>query len=62
MQVSPELLKIQGRGGYIHIELYRGMSDRGIIYMHGVGDGTHGPSHIYHPLAEDLLQSCIGPY
>lgn len=27
--------------------------------MHGVGGGTHGPSDIYHPLAENLLQSGI---
>ncbi|HMK47048.1 MAG TPA: prolyl oligopeptidase family serine peptidase [Methanocella sp.] len=56
MQVSSELFKIRNRGGYIRSELYQGTSDRGVIYMHGVGGGTYGPSHIYHPLAEDLLQ------
>lgn len=51
--------EIKNRDGYIRCELYKGATDKGVIYMHGVGGGTHGPSNIYHPLAEDLLKSGI---
>lgn len=51
--------EIKNRDGYIKCELYKGSTDKGIIYMHGVGGGTHGPSNIYHPMAEDLLKSGI---
>lgn len=33
--------------------------DKAIIYMHGVGGGTHGPSSIYHQLAETLVNDGI---
>lgn len=59
MQVSPLLFEVKNRDGYVKCEFYRGTTDKGVIYMHGVGGGTHGPSDIYHPLAEDLLKEGI---
>ena len=53
------ILKIKNRDGYVKCEFYKADSDKAVIYMHGVGGGTHGPSNIYHPLAEDLLKSGI---
>jgi dienelactone hydrolase len=59
MQISPVLFEIKNRDGYIKCELYNGGSNKGIIYMHGVGGGTHGPANIYHTMAEDLVKSAI---
>lgn len=59
MPVSPVLFEIRNKDGYVGCEFFRGASKKGVIYMHGVGGGTHGPSNIYHPLAEDLLSSGI---
>lgn len=59
MQAAATRLEIKNRDGYVRCELYGGSSDRGVICMHGVGGGTHGPSNIYHPLAEDLRKSGI---
>jgi alpha/beta superfamily hydrolase len=59
MRTEALQFEIKNRDGYIRCELYKGTTDKGIIYMHGVGGGTHGPSNIYHPLAEDLLKSGI---
>jgi len=59
MQTSPLLFEIKNKDGYVNSEFYRGNSDKGVIYMHGVGGGTHGPSNTYHPLAEGLLESGI---
>ncbi len=57
---SPHVtFKIKNRDGDIRCEFYRADSDKAVIYMHGVGGGTHGPSNIYHPLAEDLQESGI---
>ncbi len=50
---------IKNRDGDVRCEFYQADSDKGVIYMHGVGGGTHGPSNIYHPLAEDLRESGI---
>jgi hypothetical protein len=50
---------ILNQGGKITCEFYRANSDRAVIYMHGVGGGTHGPANIYHPLAEDMLKGNI---
>jgi hypothetical protein len=54
MQISPVRFEIKNRDGYVKCEFYNSGSYKGIIYMHGVGGGTHGPSNIYHPLAEEL--------
>jgi dienelactone hydrolase len=51
--------EIKNRDGHVQCEFFKADSDKGVIYMHGVGGGTHGPSNIYHPLAEDLLKSGI---
>ncbi|CAJ35183.1 alpha/beta hydrolase [Methanocella arvoryzae] len=59
MQISPLQFEVKNRDGYVRCEFYEGGSDKGVIYMHGVGGGTHGPSDIYHPLAEDLQKSGI---
>ncbi len=59
MQVSQLLFEIKNRDGYVKCEFYNGGSNKGVIYMHGVGGGTHGPANIYHPLAEDLVRSGI---
>jgi dienelactone hydrolase len=59
MQVSHTRFEIKNRDGYIGCELYRGDSDKGVVYMHGVGGGTHGPSNIYQRLAEDLQKAGI---
>jgi hypothetical protein len=59
MPDTPTYFEIKNRDGYVQCELFRADSDKGVIYMHGVGGGTHGPSNIYHPLAEDLLKSGI---
>lgn len=59
MHVSTVRFEIKNRDGYVDCEFYHGGSYRGVIYMHGVGGGTHGPSNIYHPLAEELLKSDI---
>jgi len=56
MQISPVRFQIKNRDGYVKCEFYNGGSYKGIIYMHGVGGGTHGPGNIYHPLAEKLLK------
>jgi len=56
---TPAFFEIENRGGYVKCELYKGTTDKGVIYMHGVGGGTHGPSDIYHTLAMDLLKSGI---
>jgi alpha/beta superfamily hydrolase len=59
MQVTPIFFEIKNRDGYVKCEFYKADSDKAVIYMHGVGGGTHGPSNIYHPLAEDLQKSGI---
>ena len=59
MQATHMQFKIRNRDGDIRCELFMADSDRGVIYMHGVGGGTHGPANIYHPLAEDLQKSGI---
>ncbi len=59
MQISPTFFEIKNRDGYIKCEFYNGGTHKGVIYMHGVGGGTHGPANIYHPLAEDLVKSGI---
>jgi dienelactone hydrolase len=59
MQVAHTTFKIKNRDGDIRCEFYRADSDKAVIYMHGVGGGTHGPANIYHPLAEDLQESGI---
>jgi dienelactone hydrolase len=46
---------IPNRGGKIQCEFYRASSDKAVIYIGGVGGGTHGPANIYHSLAESLL-------
>jgi dienelactone hydrolase len=51
--------EIKNKDGYVHCEFLKADSDKGVIYMHGVGGGTHGPSNIYHQLAEDLQKSGI---
>ncbi len=51
--------ELPNRGGKIRCELYRAKPDRAVIYMGGVGGGTHGPANIYHPLAENLLDAGI---
>jgi dienelactone hydrolase len=50
---------IPNRDGKIRCEFYQAGSDAAVIYMGGVGGGTHGPSYIYHPLAEDLEKQNI---
>ncbi len=51
--------EIANRDGKIHCELYNASSNRAVIYMHGVGGGTHGPANIYHPFAEELVKDGI---
>ncbi len=50
---------IPNRGGKIRCEFYQANSSAAVIYMGGVGGGTHGPSYVYHPLAEDLQKQNI---
>jgi alpha/beta superfamily hydrolase len=59
MPAAHTTFKIKNRDGDIRCEFYRADSDKGVIYMHGVGGGTHGPANIYHLLAEDLQESGI---
>ncbi len=59
MPDTPTYFEIKNKDGYVECEFYKADSDKAVIYMHGVGGGTHGPSNIYHPLAEDLLKSGI---
>jgi hypothetical protein len=59
MQATYTQLEIKNKDGYVQCEFYKADSDKAVIYMHGVGGGTHGPSNIYHPLAEDLQKSGI---
>jgi hypothetical protein len=59
MQATPLRFKVRNRDGYVDCELYQGSSNKAVIYMHGVGGGKHGPSDIYHPLAEELAGSGI---
>jgi dienelactone hydrolase len=59
MQATGRLFEIKNRDGYVKCEFFKAASDRAVIYMHGVGGGTHGPSNIYHSLAEDLQESGI---
>jgi dienelactone hydrolase len=59
MQITHTKFEIKNRDGFIKCEFFKGDSDKGVIYMHGVGGGTHGPSNIYHPLAEDLQKSGV---
>jgi pimeloyl-ACP methyl ester carboxylesterase len=57
MQAARTFFEIKNRDGYVKCEFFRAESDKAVIYMHGVGGGTHGPSNIYHALAEDLQRS-----
>lgn len=50
---------IPNRDGKIRCEFYGAGSNKAIIYIGGVGGGTHGPANIYHPLAESLLSENI---
>lgn len=59
MQAPPAHFQVKNRDGYVRCEFYHGGSYKGVIYMHGVGGGTHGPANVYHPLAEDLQKSEI---
>lgn len=59
MPAAHTTFKIKNRDGDVRCEFYKAGSDKGVIYMHGVGGGTHGPANIYHPLAEDLQESGI---
>jgi dienelactone hydrolase len=59
MPVAGKFFEIKNRDGYVKCEFFRAYTDKAIIYMHGVGGGTHGPSDIYHLLAEDLQESGI---
>jgi|AGTN01.3.fsa_nt_gi Dipeptidyl aminopeptidases/acylaminoacyl-peptidases len=59
MQSGEARFDIKNRDGYVKCEFYSAGSDRAVIYMHGVGGGAHGPSNVYHPLAEDLKRSGI---
>jgi dienelactone hydrolase len=59
MQVTHNTFEIKNRDGYIKCEFYRADTDKCVIYMPGAGGGMHGPSNIYHPLAEDLQKSGI---
>ena len=59
MQASALKFDLKNRDGYVRCEFFKGNTDKGVIYMHGVGGGTHGPSNIYHPMAEDLQKSGI---
>ncbi|WP_424357213.1 alpha/beta hydrolase [Methanocella sp. MCL-LM] len=59
MQASAIKFDLKNRDGYVRCEFFKGNTDKGVIYMHGVGGGTHGPSNIYHPMADDLQKSGI---
>lgn len=50
---------ISNRGGKVRCEFYRAASNKAVIYIGGVGGGTHGPANIYHPMAEGLLEAGI---
>jgi dienelactone hydrolase len=58
-RAQAERFEIKNRDGQVHCEFYHAGSDRAVIYMHGVGGGTHGPANIYHPLAEELAKDDI---
>ncbi len=57
--MQAERFEIMNRDGKISCEFYHAGSDRAVIYMHGVGGGTHGPANIYHPIAEELVKDDI---
>ena len=57
--MQAERFEIANKNGKIRCEFYHAGSDRAVIYMHGVGGGTHGPANIYHPLAEELAKDNI---
>lgn len=59
MMATPIRLEIKNRDGFVHCEFFQADTDKAVVYMHGVGGGTQGPSLIYHPLAEELQRSGI---